>query len=101
MTQGNNSSTEMTSFWEDLILMVSQNPETLNQINDSLYWIFAREAVWTERYALGHTVTYYSFHGEMFLYFLFVSMFCLREEAITVKGRYEGTERRAGLGYMM
>ena len=46
--------------------IVSQKPETSNQTNDSLQWTFASEDVWTEGYTVGHTVTYYSFHDEMF-----------------------------------
>ena len=46
--------------------MTAQKPEISNQTNDSLQRTFASEDVWTEGYTVGHTVTYYSFHDEMF-----------------------------------
>jgi hypothetical protein len=61
---------------------MQQNPEALNQSNDSLQWTFASKDVWTEEYIVGHTVTYYSFHNTImfcfvFIYFYFYFYFCI------------------------
>ena len=60
---------------KDPILMVSQKLKILNQTNDSLQGTIASEDVQTEGYTVGHTVTYYSFHDEMFSMLCF--WFCL------------------------
>lgn len=55
----------------------------------------------------GHTVTHYSFHNEMFSMPSFAVVICLCVfyfgvgEVARVKGRYEGTWRRVGLGYII
>ena len=40
--------------------------------------------MWSEGYAVGHSVTYYSFHDEIFVCFLFRG-----REVVRKKGRYE------------
>lgn len=84
--------------------MVSQKPEILCQIDDSLQRAFVSEDVWADGYAVGPTVTYYSIHDEIFLCFVFdvVAIVCLfvcalfSGEAAMATGRYERTGRRVG-----
>jgi hypothetical protein len=75
--------------------MVSQKPEISNQTNDSdsMQRIFASEDVWTEGYTVGHTVTYYSFHNEMFsmLWVLFVCFLCWGGGCKVERGYGSGT----------
>ena len=52
--------------------MVSQKPEILNQTSHSLQRTLASEDVWTEGCTVGHIVTLYSFHDEMFSMLCFV-----------------------------
>lgn len=44
---------------------------------DQLQCPSARKDVWPEGYTLGYTVTYYSFHDEMFLCFVFSVCVCV------------------------
>jgi hypothetical protein len=62
-TQGKNKITgknpmRIQCWWCDR----SQRP----QANDSLQWTFTSKDVWTEGYTVGHNVTLYNFHNEIF-----------------------------------
>ena len=43
-----------------------QKAETPYQTKESLQCTFASKEVWTKGYTVGHTVTHYSFHDEIF-----------------------------------
>jgi hypothetical protein len=94
MTQGNNGIIRMSPD-EDPILMVSPKPEILNQTSHSLQRTLASEDVWTEGCTVGHIVTLYSFHDEMFSMLCFVVVclyvFLFGGEGVRAEGRYEGT----------
>ena len=94
MTRGNNRIT-MRSPGKNPILMVSQKPEISNQTNDSdsMQRIFASEDVWTEEHTVGHTVTLYNFHDEMFSMLCFVCWCGLLQVDAQAKGRCEGMGR--------
>jgi hypothetical protein len=51
----------------------------------------ASEDVWTEGYTVGHTVTYYSFHDEMFamVCFVVIVVACLFDSLCFIWRRWE------------
>jgi hypothetical protein len=85
---------------DDLISMMPQKTDL--EPDQTQQQSFASEAVWAERYTVGHTVPYYSFHDAMFsmFHFLFVCVvfFYVGVGVARSKGRYEGVRvlRREG-----